>query len=348
MRAVTFRAPSRVAVEGVPDPVVQRPDDVVVKVLLAGLCGSDLHVYRGRERGLDPGTPMGHEMVGEVVEVGPSVRRLKKGDRVVSPFTTSCGECYYCQHALTSRCVHGQLFGWVEQGEGLPGTQAEYARVPLAESTLVRLPSDVPLEVGLLLADVLPTGDYAAELAEVTEGGVYAVVGCGPVGLMAVLAARHRGAERIFAYDFVEERLRLARAMGATAVNVRDSGGVAALREATEGRGADGVLEVVGAAEALNLALDLVRPGGIVASVGVHTAAQLPFAPAAAYDKNLTWRTGRCPARHQIDRLLPLAREGRYPFTTVITHRWTLSQGERAYEIFDRKKDGCIKLVMTP
>lgn len=348
MKALCFAGRRTVRYESVPDPAIERPTDVVVAVRLSSVCGSDLHVYHEREKGLDQGTVLGHEMVGEVLEVGPEVRGLSPGQRVASPFTTSCGGCFYCARGLTCRCSSGQLFGWVEGGVGLQGVQAERVRVPLADTTLVPLPDTVSDEDGLLLGDVLSTGDFCAGLAEVGPKGVYAVVGCGPVGLMAIAAARHRGAEEIVAVDRVPRRLQLAEIFGARAVHLEAGSPLETVAELTDGRGADGVLEVVGSPAATRLAVDLVRPGGIVASVGVHTEEHLAFGPVEAYDKNLTYRTGRCPARHQMEKLLPLVEAGRYPLSSVISHRMGLSEGPRAYEIFDGKEDGCTKAVLTP
>jgi threonine dehydrogenase-like Zn-dependent dehydrogenase len=220
--------------------------------------------------------------------------------------------------------------------------------VPLADSTLVKLPDSVSDEEGLLLGDVLPTGSFCADLAGVDGSGVYAVVGCGPVGLMAVAAARHRGAEQIVAIDSVPERLELARAFGARPLDFREESPLEVLREMTGGRGADAVLEVVGSPSATRTAVDLVRPGGVVASVGVHTEEHLAFAPSEAYDRNLTYRTGRCPARHYMERLLPLVVEGRFPLSSVISHRMPLEDGPRAYALFDEKREGCTKVVLAP
>lgn len=346
MKALTFAGRQSVRFATVAEPEITSPSDALVEVRLTAICGSDLHVYHEREKGLDPGTVLGHEFVGHVVAVGRNVTTVEVGDRVASPFTTSCGRCFFCTRGLSCRCPEGQLFGWVQGGEGLPGSQAERVRVPLADSTLLRLPDAVSDEDGLLLGDVLSTGDYCAGLAGVDATGVYAVVGCGPVGLMAIVAARHRGAERIVAVDSVPERLELARQFGAHSVNYEEGSPLDVVREATEGRGADAVLEVVGSPAATRLAVDLVRPGGVVASVGVHTEEHFAFGPVEAYDKNLTYRSGRCPARNQMERLLPLVSEGRYPLSKVISHRLALEDGPRGYELFDRKQEGCTKVVL--
>ncbi len=347
MKGITFQEPYRLAYEEVDDPALGAPGDVVVRVEVAAVCGSDLHVYRGHEAGLDPGTVMGHEFVGEVVACGSAVRAIETGDRVVSPFTTSCGGCFFCERGLTARCVEGELFGWVEAGRGLEGAQAEYVRVPLADTTLVRVPEGLDPEIALLAGDVLATGFYCAESGGVGPESVVAVLGCGPVGIMAVVGCLELGCERVFAVDGVAERLELARQFGATPVSLA-AAPVERLRDATDGRGADVVLEAVGSPEATRLAVDLVRPGGTIAAVGVHTEEHFAFSPVEAYDKNLTYRAGRCPVRPRIERMLELAASGRHALGRLVSHRLPLSEGVRAYEIFDRKLDGCAKVVLSP
>ncbi len=346
MKAVTFQGNTRVEISTVPDPALLAPGDVIVRNRVSAICGSDLHVYLGRETGIEPGTVMGHEFLGEVVEVGKAVKRFRAGDLAVAPFTTNCAECFYCQRNLTCRCTRGQLFGWVVNGRGLEGAQAEYVRVPLADSTLMKLPPDVEVETALFLGDILATGFFCADLAEVGPEGAYAVLGCGPVGLFAILGARERGGERVFAVDLLPERLALAERFGAVSIDAREQDPREAVREATEGRGADAVLEVVGSPEATRLAFDLVRPGGIVSAVGVHTEAEFAFSPAEAYDKNLTYRAGRCPARHYMDRLLPLVREKKYDFASIVSHRLPLVDAVRGYHLFERKLEGCTKVLL--
>ena len=348
MRALTFNGVRSIGFETVDDPMIESPGDAIVRVELTAVCGSDLHVYHGREAGLDQGTVMGHEFVGDVVEVGAGVRKAAAGMRVLSPFSTSCGLCFYCTRGLTARCVAGQLFGWVQQGHGLHGGQAQYVRVPLADGTLVPIPEDVTPEEGLLLGDILSTGYYCARQAEVGPGGTYVVVGCGPVGLLAVVAARELGAENLFAVDRVPERLELARRFGAIPIDFSSTDVVTEVHEATGGRGADGVLEVVGNEAAHRLALDLVRPGGTISVVGVHNEAQFAFTPAEAYERNLTYRVGRCPARAVLEQVVPIVRARRHDLGAVISHRMELADGARGYDIFDRKLDGCTKVVLRP
>ncbi|RMF61282.1 MAG: alcohol dehydrogenase [Calditrichaeota bacterium] len=348
MRAIVFHGKQTLKHEHVPDPRIEAPTDVIVKVHLCGICGSDLHPYHEREKGLDAGTVMGHEFVGEIAETGRDVRSLKPGEVVASPFTTNCGRCFFCRTGLTSRCEKGQLFGWRQGGVGLHGGQAEYVRVPLAETTLLPVPKGVSSEDALLLGDVFATGYFCAEMAEVKPDGIYAVLGCGPVGLMAVVAARELGAEHLYAVDAVPSRLRLAEHFGAMTLNFEQGDVVAALRDATSGRGVDAVLEAVGSPEAGQTAFELVRPGGVIATVGVHTEARMAFTPTQAYDKNLTYRTGRCPARSYMNRLLPLLQMGKYDLAAIISHRLPLAQGVEAYRIFDQKSKDCIKVVLNP
>jgi threonine dehydrogenase-like Zn-dependent dehydrogenase len=348
MKALTYHGVHRVRHEDAPDPALRHPTEAIVEVELAGICGSDLHVYHGRETGLDDGTILGHEFVGRVVATGAEVNGFVSGDRVACPFSTSCGVCYHCTLGLSARCSAGQLFGWVQGGVGLHGGQARYVRVPLADATLCHLPEDVGWEAALLLCDVLPTGHYCASMAGVTAGGSYAVIGCGPVGLMSILAARELGAQRLYAIDTIDERLAFAARLGATPVDARRSDVSRVVRRATEGRGADAVLEAVGSPEAGRLAFELVRSGGTISAVGVHHETAFAFSPAQAYDRNLTYRIGRCPARSLMEGLLPLARGRQADLVAVFTHRLPLANGPEAYELFDRKRDGCIKVALAP
>jgi len=348
MQALTFGGVETIIYRSVPDPEMLQRTDAIVQITLSGICGSDLHVYHGREQGLDNGTIMGHEFVGIVLETGNEVKKFKKGSKVLSPFTTSCGECFYCRIGLTCRCEKGNLFGWVQNSHGLHGAQAQYIRVPMADTTLISLSNDLSEEKGLLLGDVFSTGYFCADNAGINEKGTYIVIGCGPVGLMTIVAAKHLGAENLFAIDFSNERLIMAKELGAipldpSAVDPRTS-----ILNITNGRGADAVMEVVGSADALRLAIDLLRPGGTISSVGVHTAQNFSFSPGEAYDKNLIYKIGRCPAHFYAEKLL---REGivqQYPLEKIITHHFDLDKGARAYEVFDKKLDNCIKAVLHP
>lgn len=347
MQALTFSSPGSVDVKSVPQPSVIHPRDAVVAVELAAICGSDLHPYRGNEVGLDPGTILGHEFLGRVVEVGSAVAELA-GERVVGAFSTSCGTCFYCGRGLTARCVLGDLFGWVEDGIGLHGSQAEYVRVPLADTTLCRVPGALgPSAAALFAGDILSTGIYTADSGGVAAGDAVAVVGCGPVGLMCAIAAREAGAGAVWAIDSIPERLRLAAGFGAVPVPL-DEDPVELILDSTDRRGADVVLEAVGSPEASRLAYELVRPGGVIAAAGVHTETEFTFTPGDTYDKNLTYRAGRCSAAAYMSRAIQIAVSGRYPLEAIVSHEMALAEGPRGYEIFDRKLEKCTKVLLRP
>ncbi|BBM82854.1 alcohol dehydrogenase family protein [Candidatus Uabimicrobium amorphum] len=346
MKALTFCGKENIEFQEVADPKVTAPQDAIVKVKLTAICGSDLHVYHERETGLDHGTVMGHEFVGEVVELGKEVRNLKVGDMVTSPFTTSCGACFFCKKGLTARCVAGSLYGWVENGEGLHGGQAEYVRVALADSTLVKIPEGVTLTEALLLGDILCTGYFCADMAQISPEGAYAVLGCGPVGLLAILGARELGAQTIYAVDCVPERLAHAQRFGAIPINFQQQDVKEVILEKTQGIGVDAVLEVVGSNAAERTAVDIVRPGGIISVAGVHTANTFSFSPVEAYDKNLTYKIGRCSARYYMDKLIPVVQSKKYDLSSIISHRLPLADGKKAYEMFDKKCDNCTKVIL--
>jgi 2-desacetyl-2-hydroxyethyl bacteriochlorophyllide A dehydrogenase len=350
MKAVCFQAVESVEALSIPEPVIRDERDAIVKVSLAGLCGSDLHPFFGRETGIDRGTVMGHELVGEIVEIGSDATgndadSLKVGDRVFAPFSTSCGSCFYCKTGLTSRCVVGQLFGWVEQGSGLEGCQSEFVRIPFADASLMRAPEGLTDEAALLLGDNFSTGYYCAEMAEVQSGGVYAVVGCGTVGQLCILSAISMGAEKVFALDLVESRRQQAEALGAVALDVTESSIEQVLSE-TGGRGVDAVMELVGLPGAQELAYRLIRPGGVMSVIGCHCTPHFSFSPVDAYDKNLTYRTGRCPARHYMSKLTQRVAAGEFDLSGFITHRFGIDDAIKAYDVFSNRKDGCAKAVI--
>ncbi len=344
MQGACFQAVGQVDVLSLSEPEIVDPRDAIVKVELAGLCGSDLHPFWGREVGLDPGTVMGHEFVGTVVARGDQVQQIKLGDRVCAPFSTNCGQCFYCRHELPSRCTQGQLFGWRSQSRGLHGGQAEYIRVPLADGTLMKIPAGISDEMALLLGDNLSTGYFCTELAGVGPDGVYVVIGCGNVGLMAIISARLRGATTIIAVDPVDSRRQLAESLGAIAI-APDAGPELEIKRRTDGRGADGVLELVGLLTAQRQAYDWVRPGGVIAAVGCHCDPQFAFSPVEAYDKNITYRTGRCPARHYMNELAPQMATAPIDLKPLITHTFSLSEARQAYDVFSNRRDGCIKAL---
>lgn len=347
MKALTFQGIRQIEYETVEDPRIRKPGDVIVKVEQTAICGSDLHVYNGRESGLDEGTIMGHEFTGEIVEKGKGVKNFNKGDKVVSPFTTNCGSCYFCDIGLTARCVDGQLFGWVEGGMGLQGAQAELVSVPDADSTLVSIPEGLDPRYALLAGDILSTGYFCAENAEIKPGGLYVVIGCGPVGLLTIMSAFEQGAQHIVAIDNVNERLEIANRMGAVAWHLNENP-ILYIMEKTHGIGAEAVMEAVGLPGAQDLALKLVRPGGIISTVGVHTAPDFSFSPSEAYDLNLTFRIGRCSARYYMDILMPKLTDWNWDLGQIFSHELPLSEGPRAYEMFEKKKENALKILLKP
>lgn len=353
MKAVVLKQLSTLELRDVPEPGVQHADDAIVRITTAGICGSDLHIVHGRDPGIRMGTIMGHEFTGVVEEVGSAVRDFKRGDRVVAPFSTNCGECFYCIRNLPARCIHSLPFGFVnEDGKGLEGAQAEYVRVPLATSTLHHVPAkredgtNLDDEDVLFLGDIFSTAYSTVEAAAIQKGDVVVVIGCGPVGLLAVRAAQLLGAGKVVAIDRVGYRRDKAQSMGATDVSPESA--LPAVREFTDGRGADAVIEAVGHSSALDLAIELARPGAIISVAGYHTAPTYPYPIHTAYSKNLTLRIGRCSARKYIPILLPLIMERKINLTEIVTHRFPLSDGPRGYELFNEHKDRAIKVLLKP
>jgi len=343
MQGLCFESVGVVGIRNLPDPKIESAQDAIVQVQMAGLCGSDLHPFWGRESGMDPGTVMGHEFVGNVVEVGNEVRNFRVGDTVFAPFSTNCGQCDFCRQGLPSRCPDGRLFGWRSQQQGLHGGQAQYIRVPLADGTLLTVPPGVSHELALLLGDNLSTGFYCCDLADLHPDGTYVVIGCGNVGLMALVAAQLKGCSRIIAVDPVPQRRQLAERLGALAVGPE----VAAecVKQRSGGLGATAVMELVGMPVAQRLAYELLRPGGTIATVGCHCDPAFAFSPVEAYDKNLTYRTGRCPARYYMDQLPQRAEIQSLDWSPFITHRFSLAEGPRAYQLFSERQDGIVKGV---
>jgi len=362
MDALTFQGVESVAFEPVADPSLVDPRDALVRVEFAGLCGSDLHPYFGREAGIEVGTVMGHEFVGEVVALGTeAAARLGAagqpfgiGDRVVAPFTTNCGDCPACRRGLTARCARGMLFGWIQDGTGLHGGQAALVRVPFADSTLVRVPEALEDPgLAILAGDILSTALFGAAIAGVGEGDVVAVVGCGPVGLLAIRAALAAGARAVVAVDRVQGRLEAAERFGAVLGRLGEGDdalapALAALNALTEGEGADAAIEAVGSPEATRTAADLLRAGGRIGAVGVHTEPHLALSPVELYDRNLTYSAGRCPARHWLPAALDLAATESELLSTLISHRLPLADGPEAYRRFGARDPGWLKVLFTP
>jgi threonine dehydrogenase-like Zn-dependent dehydrogenase len=344
VRRVSYRA-------DLPWPSIRAPGDAVVEVHRAGLCGSDLHPYEGREA-VRFGVVPGHEAVGEVAAVGSAVRSVTPGDRVLVPFTTSCATCWACRAGLSSRCQNGGLFGYGPPGAAgaspLHGAQAELLGVPLADGTLVAVPEGMTDEQALLLTDNFPTGWYAVERADVRAREIVAVVGLGAVGLCAVAAAFALGARRVLGVDPVDERRRRAATLGAVTASP-DEAPVAA-EAMTAGHGIRAVVDAAGTQPAQALAFSLVQPGGTLSVIAVQTAERLAFTPVDAYDANITVRFGRAPVRSLLDRILPRVAAGlRIPAEVVVTHRRVpLQEGPETYRRFAARERGLVKAAFCP
>lgn len=344
-RALVYHGKGDVRLETLPDPTPPDAGGVVVRVESTAICGSDLHLYHGALP-VAPGFALGHEFVGEIVEAGSAVHRFKTGDRVIVSGVIGCGACATCAAGHPIRCERHQVrvFG---NSRDLPGGQAEAAAVPGADAALLRVPEGVSIEQAVLLTDILPTGYYGAKNAEIRPGQSVAVIGLGPVGQCALISAQLFGASRVFAIDRVPERLAAARANGAIPVDgARDPLG--AVREATGGHGPDAVIEAVGADETIHMALQLVRVAGVVSVIGVNANMAFPFPMLLALMKDLTFKIGICPVPELWPDLVPLLQAGRIRPESVFTHRMPLSKGAEAYELFDSRRDGVMKVLLDP
>ncbi|MFH8933194.1 zinc-dependent alcohol dehydrogenase [Streptomyces griseosporeus] len=396
MRAVTWQGKRDVRVENVPDPKIQEPTDAVIRVTSTGLCGSDLHLYEVLTAFMTPGDILGHEPIGIVEEVGAGVPDLKAGDRVVVPFQIACGDCWMCLNGLPTQCettqVAGEgmgaaLFGYTRLYGAIPGAQAEYLRVPQAQFGPIKIPEGPPDDRFVYLSDVLPTAWQAVSYADVPEGGSVAVLGLGPIGDMACRVAQVRGAGRVFGIDLVPERLRRAKERGVETFDLRsfdsDKELVAAIRDETDGRGPDAVIDAVGteahgsaAAKlaqqavsilprkigaplterfgvdrlaALYTAIDLVRRGGTLSLVGVYGGMADPLPLLTLFDKQIQIRMGQANVRRWSDEIIPyLTDEDPLGVDDFATHRVPLEEAPHAYEMFQRKQEGAVKVLMKP
>ena len=346
MKAVTFQGPGQIRVDSIPDPSILEPGDAIVRVTMSAICGSDLHLYRGRMEGVEPGIVVGHEYVGVVEEVGKSVRDLRPDDRVVGSFHTACGYCWFCRRGLFSQCQHGALFGFGRRFGDLPGTQAEYARVPHADFTLHKVPADINDERAVFIGDILATAYFAVHRAEVRVGDVVGVIGCGPVGLLVVMCAQASGASRVIAVDVLDSRLEAARRLGAVTVNGRAQDPVRAIRDLTGRRGADAMIEAVGSAESLRLACQAVRGFGTVSAAGVYVEESLPFPAARAFARDLTVRLGMANVPAQFEAVTELVRHGRIDPAILVSHTLSLGEAAEGYRLFDAGE--ALKVLLKP
>ncbi|OUM97181.1 MAG: glutathione-dependent formaldehyde dehydrogenase [Thermobacillus sp. ZCTH02-B1] len=378
MKAVTYQGVRTIEVKEVPEPRIERPDDVIVRLTASGICGSDLHLVSGMVPDLPKDFVLGHEPLGIVEEVGPEVRHVKKGDRVVIPFNVSCGECFYCRHGLESQCDNanenaevGAVFGFSEEGGGFPGAQAEYLRVPYGNYLPFRVPEDCELtdERLVLISDVLPTAYWSAENAGVKPGVTVVVLGCGPIGLATQKMCWLMGAERVIAVEAVDYRLDHARRTNRVdTVKFESPKETGYLIKEMTGGGADIVIDCVGmeakmtpleyvetmlkiqggSLSALSTAVQAVRKGGVIQVTGLYGMRYNGFPYGDIYSRNVTLKGGLAPAVRYMPVVYDLMAQGRLDPADIVTHVMPLSEAKEGYEIFAKRKQHCIKVILRP
>jgi threonine dehydrogenase-like Zn-dependent dehydrogenase len=394
MQAVVWHGKRDVRVESVPDPRIEEPTDVVVRVTSSGICGSDLHLYEVLGPFLDEGDILGHEPIGIVEEVGTQVTAVAPGDRVVVPFNVSCGTCYMCQQGLHSQCETTQvrqegsgaaLFGYTRLYGHVPGGQAQFLRVPFGNTLPIKVPEGPPDDRFVYLSDVLPTAWQAVEYAAVPPGGSLAVLGLGPIGEMSARVALHRGAGQVIGVDLVPERLARAASRGVEVLDLREHHKDLAekVRELTGGRGPDSVIDAVGMEahgapfaklaqhsvsllpdsvaaalmrragvdrmHALYLAIDIVRRGGTISLTGVYGGMADPMPMLTLFDKQIQLRMGQANVHRWVPEILPLLTDADpLGVDGFASHHVPLQEAPRAYEMFQRKQDGAVKVLLRP
>lgn len=344
MRAVVYRGDQDVRVEEVPEPELADPGDVIVQVRKAAICGSDLHVYHGRVPGVFEGATLGHELVGTVVKAGSGVTRFKEGDEVISSFQIACGTCGPCRLGRYNLCDDLGVLGYGIFVGDLGGAQADYVRIPHADLNLRAVPSGLTPEQALFAGDILTTGFYAAGIAPVREGDDVVVVGAGPVGQFAAMAAASMGAKRVVSIDMVPSRLEMAASLGALTINSAERSPSVAVEE-TLGGMADVVIETVGLPPALLTAIDCTRAGGTVSVIGVHTEFELAMPLANLFTRNITLRFGgSCNVQGWWEQALDAVQSGRADPTVIVSHRMSLDDATEGYRLFDAKE--AMKVVL--
>ena len=346
MKAVVFEDVERVRVDDVPEPGVEEPGDAVVRLTRAAICGSDLHFYHGKAP-LMPGEQIGHEGVGVVEEVGDAVSRFTPGDRVVLSFNAVCGECWFCEQGQHSLCEDFKNLGAGTAGGGLGGTQAERVRMPNADLNLLSIPEGVDDEQALFVGDILTTGVYGAGIAGIQPGDTVAVIGAGPVGFLTAQAARMHDPSQVLVLDMMADRLELAERVGATPINVGEKNAGTAVDAVTEGRGADVVIEAVGAVPAFQSAIDVVRRGGTICVVGMYVTESTELQLGFSWFRQLKIVfAGVCPIHAWWDRTMQAVADGDIDPLPIISHRLPLDEAPKGYELFARRE--ATKVVLTP
>ncbi len=383
MKALVFHGPKKVKVENVKDPILENERDMIIKVTSTAICGSDLHIYNGFIPQTRP-MVLGHEFMGIVEETGTQVTKFNKGDRVVVPFPIACGCCFFCNHALPTHCENSNdnygpegglltqkgaaLFGYTDLYGGYEGGQAEYVRVPYADVGPRKIENSMKDEEVLFLTDIFPTGWSAIDWANLKGGETVVVFGCGPVGIMAQKAAWIKGAKRVIGIDVQEYRLELARkSANSETLNFNDPNLIETIREMTDGRGADVCVDAVGmeadrtflekasnfltgqagTAKVIDMCAKAVRRGGVISIVGVY-ATRYSFPLGQIFDKGVTLKMGQAPVQNYIDELLQLVTSKKVILDDIITHTLPLEQAAHAYDIFCKKQDNCLKVVLKP
>lgn len=393
MKAVTWQGPRKMSVETVPDPTIQKPDDAIIEVTSTAICGSDLHLYEVMGPFMEPGDIVGHEPMGRVVEAGPDTG-LTVGDRVVIPFQIACGSCFFCDRGLQTQCETTQvtetgmgapLFGYSKLYGQIPGGQAEYLRVPHADYGPISVGDQLEDQRYLFLSDVLPTAWQGVAYTGASAGDSLAVMGLGPIGQFVARIAAHQGMQ-VYAIEPEKERRDMAARHGVEVYDLSDDA-VESIREATEGRGVDAVVDAVGmeahggaqgvmakfaqlsaqyAPEklgqsmmenagmdrlaALYSSIELVRRGGTVSLSGVYGGQASPLPLLTLFDKQITVRQGQANVKRWVDQILPLVEDDADPLGVddFVTHTLPLEDAPGAYETFQKKEDGCIKVVLKP
>jgi threonine dehydrogenase-like Zn-dependent dehydrogenase len=348
MKALGYHGEKDIRYEEFPDPVLMGEDGAIVKMKSCGICGSDLHIYHGHGFSQDLGYCVGHEAVGEVVEVGRDVKTLKVGDEVMMSAAVrsgGCGRCAACRAGTPAKCAK-QLWGCYGLSTQLQGCQAEGIAVPWADNNATRIPEGLTADQALLLTDNLPTAYMGAKNADIAPGGTVAVVGLGPIGLMAVQSAFVLGAARVFAVDLVPERRAMAAELGA--IPLEPGTAVEEVREATDGAMVQSSIEAVGIDRTIELAISLAGRNASISVFGANQNQAFKYPLWTAFNKSLTFRVAGCFVQSHWPELIPLVQAGRLTPEKFITHRMDLKDGAEAYRIFDGKLDNVMKVVMTP
>lgn len=345
MKALRYYGARDVRYEAMDDPAPTSTRDAVVKVEACSICGSDLHIYHGHGFSEDQGFCVGHEAVGEVMEVGSGVNRVKVGDKVMLPAAVGCGACQPCLSGVVMLCENGGS-GCYGLSASLQGSQAEAVRVPAADMNAVRIPDGVDMEQALMMTDALATAWFGARSADIKAGSSVAVIGLGPIGLMAVDSAYVMGAHVVYAIDPIAERRALAEQAGAIAMHPDEA--MERIKEDTKGRKLDCAVEVVGSDATVDFALRLVRRRGTVSVIGVQQSRRFPFPLERAFAGGLTFRAGTCSVPEELPTLFPLVQSGRLKPEKYISHRMPLSEGAEAYRLFEAREAGALKMVLTP